>query len=43
VLFDGIRGSATSRALKVHRDRLVILPAALGNDAGMLGAAALLV
>ena len=43
VLFDGIRSSAKARALKVHRDRLVILPAALGNDAGMLGAAALLV
>ncbi|MBN1447136.1 MAG: ROK family protein [Bacteroidetes bacterium] len=42
VLFDGIRGSATSRALRVHRARLTILPASLGNDAGMLGAASLL-
>ncbi|MDX9759861.1 MAG: ROK family protein [Bacteroidota bacterium] len=41
-LFDGIDASARSRVLKVHRDRLAILPAELGNDAGMLGAAALM-
>ncbi len=40
-LFDGMRAAATERALRVHRQRLVIIPAALGNDAGMLGAAAL--
>ena len=41
-LFDGIKESARSRVLKVHRDHLAILPAELGNDAGMLGAAALM-
>lgn len=41
-LFDGIEESARSRVLKVHRDHLAILPAELGNDAGMLGAAALM-
>lgn len=42
LLFAGVRSSACSRALKVHRDRITVLPAALGNDAGMLGAASLL-
>lgn len=41
-LFEGIIESARSRVLKVHRDSLAILPAELGNDAGMLGAAALM-
>ncbi|MBL0174401.1 MAG: ROK family protein [Ignavibacteria bacterium] len=41
-LFDGIISSANRRVLKVHRGTLSILPAALGNDAGMLGAASLL-
>ncbi len=41
-LFEGIRQSASSRVLKVHRDALHILPAELGNDAGMLGAASLM-
>lgn len=41
-LFDGIDERARSRVLKVHRDHLAILPAQLGNDAGMFGAAALL-
>ncbi len=40
-LFDGIRDSAGSRILNVHRETLRILPAHLGNDAGMLGASAL--
>lgn len=43
VLFDGIRGCALERVLKVHREHLRILPAETGNDAGMLGAASLLV
>ncbi|MCB2205710.1 ROK family protein [bacterium] len=42
LLFDAIRASAAERALKVHRDDFIILPAELGNDAGMLGAASLL-
>ncbi|MBR9976915.1 MAG: ROK family protein [Bacteroidetes bacterium] len=41
-LFRGIEESARTRVLKVHRDSLTILPAELGNDAGMLGAASLL-
>jgi glucokinase len=41
-LFDGIAEGANGRALKVHRGFISILPAALGNDAGMLGAASLL-
>ncbi|PLX31990.1 MAG: ROK family protein [Ignavibacteria bacterium] len=43
VLFDGVRQSARERVLRVHRDHLRILPAQTGNDAGMLGAASLLV
>jgi glucokinase len=42
ILFDAVRGSAAARVLKVHRDHLTIIPAELGNDAGMLGAASLL-
>ncbi|MDT8324739.1 MAG: ROK family protein, partial [Bacteroidota bacterium] len=42
ILFDAVRGSAAERVLKVHRDHLTIIPAELGNDAGMLGAASLL-
>jgi glucokinase len=41
-LFDGIRRSAGERVLQIHRDRLAILDAQLGNDAGMLGASTLL-
>ncbi|MBE0643294.1 MAG: ROK family protein [Bacteroidetes bacterium] len=41
-LFEGIIESAIARVLKVHRDSLTILPAELGNDAGMLGAASLM-
>ncbi len=41
-LFKGITESAAARVLKVHRDSLTILPAELGNDAGMLGAASLM-
>jgi glucokinase len=40
-LFSGVRESARERVLNVHRDALRILPAQLGNDAGMLGAALL--
>jgi glucokinase len=40
-LFEGIESAARERTLIVHRNNLLILPAALGNDAGMLGAAAL--
>ncbi|MBI5645674.1 MAG: ROK family protein [Ignavibacteriae bacterium] len=40
-LFDGIMSGARTRVLRVHRDDLRILPAALGNDAGVLGAASL--
>jgi glucokinase len=40
-LFDGMRDAARERVLAVHRDTLRILPAEHGNDAGMLGAAAL--
>ncbi|MCZ7556469.1 MAG: ROK family protein [Bacteroidia bacterium] len=40
-LFEGVRSSARERVLNVHRDALRILPAQLGNDAGMLGAALL--
>jgi glucokinase len=43
LLFDAVRASAAHRVLRVHREHLLILPAALGNDAGMLGAASLLV
>jgi glucokinase len=42
VLFEGIREGAQARVLRVHRDHLRIIPAETGNDAGMLGAAALL-
>jgi len=42
VLFDGIRDSTAHRVLSVHRENLRILPAKLGNDAGILGAATLL-
>jgi glucokinase len=41
-LFDGIRETANTRVLKVHRGGIAILPAALGNDAGVMGAASLL-
>lgn len=41
-LFDGIAQSARQRVLKVHRESLALLPAELGNDAGMLGAASLM-
>jgi glucokinase len=41
-LFDGAREAANTRVLKVHRGKIAVLPAALGNDAGMLGAASLL-
>jgi glucokinase len=41
-LFQGITESAQSRVLKVHRDSMIIIPAELGNDAGMLGAASLM-
>ena len=41
-LFSGIERSARARVMKVHRERLTILPAELGNDAGMLGAASLM-
>ncbi len=41
-LFEGIIDSARARVLKVHRNSLLILPAELANDAGMLGAAALM-
>jgi glucokinase len=40
-LFGGVSDSARERVLNVHRDALCILPAQLGNDAGMLGAALL--
>lgn len=40
-LFNGMRDAARERVLAVHRDALRILPAEHGNDAGMLGAAAL--
>lgn len=41
-LFDGIEKEARGRVMKVHRTALTILPAELGNDAGMLGAASLM-
>jgi glucokinase len=41
-LFDGIISSARDRVLTVHRESISIFPAQLGNDSGMLGAAALL-
>lgn len=41
-LFQGIMESARSRVLKVHRESLLVIPAELGNDAGMLGAASLM-
>lgn len=41
-LFDGISEAANARVIKVHRGTVHILPAALGNDAGMLGAASLI-
>ncbi|MFA6235640.1 MAG: ROK family protein, partial [Bacteroidota bacterium] len=41
-LFQGISESARARVLKVHRDSLLVIPAELGNDAGMLGAASLM-
>ncbi|MDH7515641.1 MAG: ROK family protein [Bacteroidota bacterium] len=40
-LFAGIASSARSHVLSVHRESIRILPARLGNEAGMLGAAAL--
>ncbi len=40
-LFQGMLESARSRVLKVHRESLLIIPAELGNDAGMLGASSL--
>ncbi len=40
-LFDGVLSSARTRVLRVHRDSMEIVPAALGNDAGMFGAAML--
>ncbi len=41
-LFEGIRTTAGEHVLAVHRLAMTILPAQLGNDAGMLGASALL-
>jgi glucokinase len=41
-LFDGIISAARDRVLRVHKEHITILPAMLGNDAGMLGAASLL-
>jgi len=42
-LFGGVRESAACRILSVHRNALTVLPAQLGNDAGMLGASALVI
>ena len=41
-LGDVYKRQANHRVLKVHRGSVTILPAELGNDAGMLGAASLL-
>jgi glucokinase len=41
ILFDPIRRSVESRTLKLFHENLRIVPAALGNDAGAIGNAAL--
>jgi glucokinase len=41
LLFDPIRRSVASRTLKLFHENLRIVPAALGNDAGIIGNAAL--
>ena len=41
LLFDPIRRSVESRTLKLFHENLRIVPAALGNDAGAIGNAAL--
>jgi len=40
-IFDSMKKTAGERALSVHRDKFKIVPAQLGNKAGILGAAAL--
>jgi len=40
-LFEGIQKKAREMVLQVHKEHLTIIPAELGNDAGMFGAAAL--
>jgi glucokinase len=39
LLFNSIKKTARERVLSVHRDRIQIVPALLGNKAGLLGAA----
>lgn len=41
LLFNAIRGSAAERVMPAYRDSFDIVPAALGDDVGLLGAAAL--
>lgn len=41
LVFDPIRRTIASRTSKVFHEKLLIVPAALGNDAGIIGSAAL--
>lgn len=43
ILFDGIRERLHSKAMKVCHENALIVPAKLGNDAGVVGAAALFI
>lgn len=40
-VFGPIRKTIAERTMKVFREQLEIVPAALGNDAGIIGSAAL--
>lgn len=42
LIFDSITKTAKERVLPVHKDRIKIVPAKLGNKAGILGAAGLI-